>query len=159
MIFTTKCTDGKDRKFQVFFTHKNKTCTCEIWEMTGLATNELEYKYPNSTVRGCPSPKHPETVSKLLLAKAVAVCENTDNYVYAYGRALALKRALRVLIDRFYDSTSIEYVIKDQIPYAFDNGMFKRFMHQLNVQCPQGITEAKRLQTTPGYNLNEEWHS
>ena len=35
MIFTTKCTDGKDRKFQVFFTHKNKTCTCEIWEMTG----------------------------------------------------------------------------------------------------------------------------
>ena len=41
MIFTTKCTDGKDRKFQVFFTHKDKTCTCEIWEMTGLATNEL----------------------------------------------------------------------------------------------------------------------
>ena len=23
----------------------------------------------------------------------------------------------------------------------------------------QGITEAKRLQTKPGYNLNEEWHS
>ena len=23
MIFTTKCTDGKVRKFQVFFTHKN----------------------------------------------------------------------------------------------------------------------------------------
>ena len=90
MIFTTKCTDGKDRKFQVFFTHKNKTCTCEIWEMTGLATNELEYLYPNSTVRGCPSSKHPETVSKLLLAKAVAVCANEDNYVIEFQRARKL---------------------------------------------------------------------
>lgn len=159
MIFTTKCTDGKDRKFQIFFTHKNKECTCEIWEMTGLATNELEYKYPNSTVRGCPSQKHPDTISKLLLAKATAKCSDSDNYVYAYGRALSLKRALRVLIDRFYDSTSVEYVIKDTIPYSFDNGMFKKFMHQLRIQCPQGYEAADKLQQTPGYNLNEEWHS
>ena len=51
-----------------------------------------------------------------------------------------------------------DYIIGRVID-VFDNGMFKKFMHQLNVQCPQGITEAKRLQTKPGYNLNEEWHS
>ena len=158
MIFTTKCSDGKDRKFQVFFAHKNKTCTCEIWEMTGFSTNELEHKYPNSIVRGCPSQKHPDTVSKLLLSKAIAVCAETDNYVYAYGRALALKRALRGLTDRFYDSNSVEYVIKDPIPYTFDNTMFRKFMHELRVQCPQGLKEAKRLQTQYGYN-HIEWHN
>lgn len=158
-VFTTKCTDSREHKFQVTFTHKNKTCICEIWEMTGYPTNELEYKFPNSIVKGCPTKKHPETISKLLLARTVAVCADTDNYVYAYGRALALKRALRVLIDRFYDSTSVEYVIKEPIPYAFDNGMFKKFMHELNVNCPHGFKEAEKLQHKKGYNLNEEWHS
>ena len=159
IVFKTKCTDSRERKFQVTFSHKDKTCTCEIWELTGYPTNELEYKYPRSIVKCCQSKKHPETISKLLLARATAKCAEGDNYVYAYGRALSLKRALRVLIDRFYDSTSVEYVIKDIIPYAFDNGMFKKFMHELRVQCPNGYKAAEELQHKKGYNINEEWHT
>lgn len=140
-------------KYQVMFFHKNKECKCEIWLMSDLATNELEYKHQNGKVRGCESPKHPGTHSKILLAKANAKCAESDNYIYAYGRALSLKRALRVLIDESYNTTSVEYV--DRI-VQFDNKMFKRFMHELRVQCPHGVEAAQKLQSLKGYNINEE---
>ena len=147
-------------KFQVMFFHKNKECKCEIWVMSNLPTNELEYLHQNSKVRSCVSKKHPDTISKLLLAKTSAKCAESDNYIYAYGRALSLKRALRVLIDNSsFDTTSVEYYEKDPIPFKFDNEAFKKFMHELKVQCPHGVEAAEKLQHTKGYNLNEEWMS
>lgn len=140
-------------KFQVMFFHKNKECKCEIWLMSNLPTNELEYVHQNSKVRGCESKKHPDTISKLLLAKTVAKCADEDNYIYAYGRALSLKRALRVLIDESYNTTSVEHV--DRI-IKFNNDMFKTFMHELKVQCPHGVEAAEKLQSLKGYNLNED---
>jgi hypothetical protein len=63
---------------------------------------------------------------------------------------------LRVLIDESYNTTSVEHV--DRI-VKFDNKMFKKFMHELRIQCPHGVEAAQKLQHTKGYNLNEEWES
>lgn len=157
MYFTINCSDGVNRKFQVTFCHANKACTCEIWWLTDVPTNELEYNFPNSKVKGCASHKHPETKSKLLLSRAIAQCAKTDNYVYAYGRALSLKRALRVLIDKFYNSDKVLELVNDELPFKFDNALFKAFMHELHVQCPHGYEVAQKLQKKADYNINEHW--
>lgn len=143
MYFTVKFKDC-ERKFHVAFCHKDRKCKCEIWMLSGLPTNELEYQYQHSLVRGCVNEKHPETNSRVLVGKGIAECAKEDNYVKAYGRFLSLKRALIGMKDGKVD---------DKLGFEVDNGVIRQFFHELKKQCSHGVELAKYLEKLGDYNV------
>jgi hypothetical protein len=79
----------------------------------------------------------------LLLARTTAKCAEGDNYVYAYGRALSLKRALIGMMN---------VNESDKLEFEVDNGVMRQFFHELKKQCSHGVELAKYLEKLGDYN-------